>query len=150
MKQVIEQICAHIHNYFETDPNTGARRIHQGRYTITNGSISLPFLREGQYFRLFGSTFDDGVHIYPESDLHDETFDGVVWDMRPPRDFLDLVDRITDWVDKYGEAAKNPYQSENVIGVYSYQKGDGHSSSIDNSGWQSAFRRELNAYRRLA
>ena len=140
---MIDQVCTHVRNFFETDPITGARRIHQGRYSIVNGSISLPFLANGQYFRLFGSRFSDGVHQYPASALPDETFDGVVWDMRPPKDFLDLVREIEAWMQKYGEAANSPYQSEAVIGAYSYTKqGDGGS-------WQSVFKRRLDPYRNL-
>ena len=75
---MIDQVCAHIHNYFEINPVTGEPMIYPGHYTIQNGGISLPFLKPGQYFRVFGSVFNDGVHQYGVDALDDEEFDGVI------------------------------------------------------------------------
>ena len=141
---MIERICAHINNYFEVDSCTNRRMIYPGTYTIENGGLVLPFLANGQYFRIMNSKFNDGVYEYPAVDLKNETFDGVIWEMRPPKAFLNLVGQIAGWVEKYGEAAQSPYQSENMIGVYSYARNEG------DVGWQQAFRRELNPYRKLA
>lgn len=141
---VISEVCAHIHNYFEDDPVTGERMIYQGHYKIENGSISLPFMKPGQYFRVFGSELNDGVHKYGVDRLADETFDGVIWKMRPPKEFLDLVSEISDWMDKYGDTMRNPYQSEDVIGVYRYTK-----ASAGLATWQKVFEQQLKPYRRL-
>ena len=150
---LISQVCAQIHNYFNYDDVTGERLIYPGTYTIENGNITLPFLEDGQYFRIFGSKKNNGVHQYHTawSDLQDETFDGVIWEMRPPQDFLDLVDEITDWMDKYGDTMKNPYQSEDVIGVYRYTKmTTGKVTGDYIATWQNAFKDRLNEWRLLA
>lgn len=155
---MIEQVCAHIHNYFETDDLTGQRLIYPGTYTIENGSITLPFLDDGQYFRIFGSKKNNGVHQYhatleegEESDLKDETFDGVIWEMRPPQEFLDIVSEISDWMDKYGDTMKNPYQSEDVIGVYRYTKMTSGKVTGDYiATWQNVFKDQLKEWRKLA
>lgn len=148
---VISEVCAHIHNYFEDDPVTGERMIYQGHYKIENGSITLPFMKPGQYIRIFGSELNDGVYKYPvepaegeEPVLQDEEFDGVIWKMRPPKEFLDLVDEINDWQEKYGAAVNSPYQSEDVIGVYRYTK-----ASAGLATWQKVFEQLLKPYRRL-
>lgn len=141
---MLGQICAHIHNYFEDDPVTGKRLIYQGHYKIENGGVVLPFLTYGQYFRVFGSRFNDGVHLYGTDTLTDEEFDGVIWEMRPPKDFLDLVAEIEDWMAKYGDTMRNPYQSEDVIGVYRYTK-----TAAGLSTWQKAFEQQLKPYCRL-
>jgi hypothetical protein len=140
---MIGLVCAYVHNYFETDPVTGRRRIYSGTYTITDGVLNVPFLAEGQYFRVFGSRKNDGVYRYHIDELRDETFTGVIWEMRPPRDFLALVEEISAWVEKYGEAAASPYQSEDVIGVYRYTKDD------SGGGWESIFRDRLKQYTNL-
>ena len=57
MINTIESLCAEVHNYFET-----SKEIND--YTIENGIISLPFLVPGQFFRIVGSKFNDGVYIY--------------------------------------------------------------------------------------
>lgn len=148
---MIEQICGHIHNYFETDPVTGKRLIYPGKYTITSGNLSLPFMVDGEYFRIFGSRMNDGVYQYPAYGLMDETFDGVIWEMRPPRAFLTLVDEIVEWVDKYGDIMKNPYQSEDVIGVFRYTKmTTGKVTGDYIATWQSVYKDQLNEWRKLA
>ena len=141
---MLEQICEFIHNYFVHDKRNGT-------FTIINGSISLPFLVAGQYFRIVGSRFNDGVHIYGMAELTDETFNGEIWEMRPPKPFLHIVDEITAWQDKYGAAVTGPYQSESFNG-YSYSKG----SATDASGksvpvtWQTTFEPYLKQWRKLA
>lgn len=140
---MIGKVCAYIHNFFETDEMTGQRLIYPGIYTIEGGNIDLPFLEAGQYFRMLHSRFNNGVHVYGVDELKDETFDGVIWEMRPPQEFLALVDEITAWVEKYGETANSPFQSENVIGVYNYTKGEGGGS------WPSVFKERLKPYRKL-
>lgn len=148
---MIDQVCAHIHNYFEINPVTGQPMIYPGHYAIENGSITLPFLKENQYFRLFGSTFNDGVHQYGVDALTDEEFDGVVWEMRPPKAFIDLVAEITEWMDKYGDTMKNPYQSEDVIGVYQYTKmTTGKVTGDYIATWENAYKTQLNEWRRIA
>ena len=155
---MIEQVCASIHNYFEEDPVTGRRLIYPGKYAIVNGVISLPFLDDGQYFRVFGSKKNDGVHQYhavleesEESGLKDETFTGVIWEMRPPQEFLDMVSEISDWMNQYGDTMKNPYQSEDVIGVYRYTKmTTGKVTGDYIATWQNVFKDRLKEWRRLA
>lgn len=148
---MIEQVCAHIHNYFNEDDVTGEMLIYQGKYEITNGSLSLPFLVSGQYFRIFGSKLNNGVHQYPADDLVDETFNGVIWEMRPPQAFLKIVSEISDWLDKYGDTMKNPYQSEDVIGVYRYTKMTiGKVTGDYIATWQNAYKDQLNEWRKLA
>lgn len=142
---MIERVCEHIHNYFSADEDRRA-----GTYTIENGILALDHVVEGQYFRIVGSAFNDGVYIQPADDLIDETFTGEVWAMKPPRDFLRTVEEIEAWVAKYGEAAMSPYQSENVIGVYSYTKaGAGTSSATAAGSWETMFKARLNQWRKL-
>ena len=148
---MISAVCAHIHNYFEVDDATGERLIYPGTYTIENGSITLPFLDDGQYFRVFGSKKNNGVHVYGADDLKDETFNGVIWEMRPPQEFLELVDEISDWMDKYGDTMKNPYQSEDVIGVYRYTKMTSGKVTGDYiATWQNVYKDQLNEWRKLS
>lgn len=154
MSGMIEQVCAHIHNYFEVDENTGQRMIHPGTYTIENGIITLPFLVSGNYFRVMGSELNNGVFEYQAAgnyELVDETFTGVIWKMRPPRAFLKIVEDIEDWMDKYGEIMRNPYQSEDVIGVYRYTKmTSGKVSGDFIATWENVYKNQLDQWRKLA
>lgn len=143
---MIEQVCAFIHNYFVYGR-------YSGMFTIENGSIELPFLVEGQYFRICGSRLNDGVYRYGIDVLQDETWDGVIWEMRVPKPFIDLVSDIEAWQEKYGAAVSGPYQSES-FGGYSYSLKGGYSTSngsdTDASSWRGIFKSRLNEWRKLA
>ena len=142
---LIDEICGMIHNYF-----TDKADIRSGEYAIEGGALALDFLLPGQYFRIVGSAMNDGVWQYPADGLVDETFTGQIWPMRPPRAFLTMAEEIGQWQDKYGAAMLSPYQSENVIGVYSYTKaatGSGGASSA--AGWKDVFKNNLNRWRKL-
>lgn len=142
---MLEQILDYIHNYFERD-------IVDGSFTISDGSVVLDFLQDGQYFRIHGSVFNDGVHRYPANDLTDETFTGQIRAMVVPPAVIALADEITAWIDKYGDAMNSPYQSES-FGGYSYSKGSGQNSSNNSSNpadWRVVFGSRLNHWRKIA
>ena len=139
---MLEQVLMHLKNWFLVPGG-----IHEGTYTIEDGGITLPFLANGQYFRIFGSVFNDGLHQYPASDLKAETFEGTVWALAVPQAVIDLAAEIEAWQKKNGEAAAGIYQSES-FGGYSYSK----ATDSANGGaltWQSAFRSRMNAWRKL-
>ena len=139
---MLEQVLMHLKNWFLVPGG-----IHEGIYTIEDGGIALPFLANGQYFRICGSVFNDGLHQYPASDLKAETFDGAVWALAVPQAVIDLATEIEAWQTKNGDASVSPYQSES-FGGYSYSKAT-DSASGGAVTWQSAFRSRLSAWRKL-
>lgn len=141
---MIEQICAFIHNYFYGDR-------HSGNFTITNGHLTVDGLVSGQYFRICGSRLNDGVYRYNVDLLTDETFDGVVWEMRPPKAFLSLVGEIEAWNEKYADVMNAPYSNES-FGGYSYSKAQGYASAGGGmlSSWQAIFGARLKEWRKIA
>lgn len=149
---MIEQICAFIHNYFDRDRSGRYWHRESGEFTIEGGSITLPFLVDGQYFRIVGSRLNDGVYQYPADDLEDETFTGDVYEMRVPKGFRDIAGEIEDWFDQYGEVMQSPYQSEDVIGVYSYTKASAGSNGGGDSqaDWRAVFGNRLNEWRKIS
>ena len=139
---MLEQVLMHLKNWFLVPGG-----IHEGTYTIEDGGITLPFLVNGQYFRICGSVFNDGLHQYPAGDLKTETFDGAVWALAVPQSVIELAAEIEEWQKKNGEAASGIYQSES-FGGYSYSKAtDGASGGAVT--WQTAFRSRLSAWRKL-
>ena len=139
---MLEQVLMHLKNRFLVPGG-----IHEGTYTIEDGGIALPFLANGQYFRICGSVFNDGLHQYPATDLKAETFDGTVWALAVPQAVIDLASEIEAWDKKNGEAASGIYQSES-FGGYSYSKAT-DSATGGAVTWQSAFRSRMNAWRKL-
>jgi hypothetical protein len=138
---MLEQVLRHLNNWFLVE-------IHEGTFTVENGSIALPFLQTNQYFRICGSVFNDGLHQYPADDLTDETFTGTVWALAVPKAVITLAEDIAAWEEKNGEAVSSPYQSES-FGGYSYTKRSAGNDSGTLNGWQDAFRGQLNDWRKL-
>ena len=139
---MLEQVLMHLKNWFLVPGG-----IHEGTYTIEDGGITLPFLANGQYFRICGSVFNDGLHQYPASDLKAETFEGNVWALAVPQAVIELAYEIESWQTKNGDASVSPYQSES-FGGYQYSKAT-DSASGGAVTWQSAFRSRLSAWRKL-
>ena len=89
---MLEQVLMNIRNWF---PVKGG--IYSGTFTIKDGGITLPFLADGQYFRICGSVFNDGLHQYNVLDLTDETFTGTIWALAIPKAVIELADEIQKW-----------------------------------------------------
>lgn len=138
---MLTEICAEIRNYF-----TKAENIRTGKFEISGGAIApSDFLQNGQYFRIVGSTFNDGVWQYPETGLIDETFTGEVWAMAVPPAVIALSKEI----EAYNSDEKNKpggFASES-FGGYSYNKVVGKSGGV--MTWQEAFANRLNKWRKL-
>ena len=141
---MLTDLCQELHNWFSNGT------IYSGTFTIENGAIFLPFLQEGQYYRISGSVFNDGVQHYtglPTGDMHDEEFVGQIFPMRIPQAVIDLSGKIDEWIAKNGDVSASPYQSETWGGYsYSLKSAGGESGAVS---WQSAFARELNRWRKM-
>lgn len=137
---MLSELCKELNNWFCT-------KRYFGTYTIEDGILVIPELQSGQYYRICGSVFNDGVHKYGEADLKDETFNGAVWAMAIPEEVIALSEEIDEWKAKYETAeTMSPYQSES-FGGYSYTKASGASGGT--ATWQDVFGSKLNNYRRI-
>ena len=137
---MLTEVCEEIRNYFIAS-------IHHGKFEINGGSIApLDFLQQGQYFRIVGSTMNDGVYQYPCSGLADETFVGAVWAMAVPPAVVALSAEIKEYC--ISEQAKPSAYTSESFGGYSYSK------ATDSNGvpltWQKVFANRLNRYRRVS
>ena len=141
---MLSELCAEVRNYFIRSKAD----IHNGKFTIEGGKIApLDFLQKNQYFRIVGSVFNDGVYKNDDKlNLVDETFEGSVWAMSVPPDFIALSDEI-DTYNKSDMAKPSPYTSES-FGGYSYSKAtDSNGVPLD---WKKVYASRLNRYRRIS
>lgn len=148
---MLTELCQELRNWFEKDK-------YFGTFTIEGGQLTdCSYLQDGQYFRIIGSVFNDGVHVWPEDTLLDEVFEGAIWAMAVPPAVIALSDKIDEWTNKYdGVDGTNmsPFSSES-FGGYSYSKGSAYANSNSkNRGngaptWQSMFANELNKWRKI-
>ena len=130
----VGEMCASLRNYFALDPISG-------EFTIKDSDITVPGLVRGQYFRIDGSVFNDGVHRYGEISMNgDETFTGTITPMAVPPAFEAVAAEVEEWKQKNAEVINSPYQSES-FGGYSYTKGT--------ASWQGVFAKRMNRWRKL-
>lgn len=146
---MLTQICRYLKNWFDEDSAHSRLPSWSGEITISGGEL-VGFserLKEGQYFRVLDSAKNNGVHLYPASDLKDEIFSGTVQSMNVDPELAELAEEIAAWMAKYAAAAASPFQSETTP-VYSYAKGyTGGSSNV--ISWQSQFKARLAPWRKL-
>lgn len=150
MSMVLSELCGEVNNYFDRDlPKYG------GEFTIEDGILtdadSLG-LQIGQYYRILGSVFNDGVHQWtgePDNDLTDEVFEGDVHLLAVPKEFADLAKEIGAWIEKYGEASMSPLASESLAPTsYSYSVNTGAGSGAV-ATWQNIFSSRLTRWRKI-
>ena len=147
---MLTEMCAELNNYFDRD-------LHKeyGEITISGGILQNAInmgLQIGQYYRIIGSVFNDGVHEYTgqaDNALTDETFSGSVWLLAIPKEFVALSKEIDAWVDKYGAMSMSPLASESLsASSYSYSLNTGAGVGAGAS-WQNIFGKRMSKWRRM-
>lgn len=140
---MLTEMCMECKNWFT--PKGGK---HGGTFTIESKIISpLDFIFDGQYFRIVGSCFNDGVYKNESSNLAalvDEVFDGQIWAMNVPPAFVALSTEIEEYCKKY-ESEISPFTSES-FGGYSYTKASDAGIPLS---WQKIFANKLNLWRKI-
>ena len=139
---MLTEICADLRNYFLVPGG-----IHTGTFDISGGKLApLDFVKDGQYVRIVGSLFNDGVYQYPVAELTDESFTGAVWALAIPPNVKALADEIKAYEESEG-AKPSPYTSES-FGNYSYTKASGANGAP--LSWKAVFADRLKNYRRMS
>ena len=122
------EVLDYLHNWF-------VKSKVDGEFTIEANVLTPCDALVGQYIRIEGSIFNDGVYKYGvDSFVAEETFNGSVYLLAIPRDLERLVDEISDFVETYGY---NDIQSES-FGGYSYTKKSGENGN--SYGWVDELR----------
>lgn len=136
----VAAVMRQCRNYFPTGYMDGTFRI--------TGNV-LPGV-DSPWVYISGSAYHDGVWQLADGyltgrsvdGLGDESFDGRVWMLNPPEDFLELCKEIKAYEEKNPIGA---FASES-FGAYSYTRGTGNGQA---QGWPAAFSAQLAPYRRM-
>lgn len=136
---MLTEILAYLRNDFVVET-------HEDTFEIVGGVLPLGFLQKGQYFRIIGSIFNDGVYCCTEDlKLTDEIFTGKVEALAIPPDLLMLADEITAYMQS-DEAKPTVFTSES-FGGYSYTKATESSGAA--ASWQTVFAARLRRWRKI-
>lgn len=147
---MLTELCSEVNNWFDK----GQPKYHKP-FTIRDGvltdAVSIG-IQVGQYYRIIGSVFNDGVHQYtgePDEGLTDETFSGSVWLLAIPKEFISLSDEVDNWLTQYGKVAMSPLASESLGSTsYSYSVNTGAGSG-NSASWQNVFMSRLTKWRKI-
>ena len=63
---MLETVLMYLNNWFVVGR-------YDDTYTIEGGRLTLPFLVNGQYYRIVGSLFNDGLYKYADGAALDES-----------------------------------------------------------------------------
>jgi len=147
---MLYEICLYLKNWFDFNQSK-----YFGEIKIENGQFDvMSDIQDGQYYRIVGSVFNDGVYKRGDEELTDETFEGAIWLMAVPKDVISLAAEIEAWLAKYGgvdSEAMSPFQSES-FGGYSYSKSSGGANESTGSSvptWQGVFGARLRRYKKI-
>lgn len=143
MNNLLAEICSWLHNWFVVPGG-----IHIDTYTVETDSLALPFLKDGQYYRVIGSVYNDGIHQYGENDLYTETFYGAVWALALPPALISIAGEIEKWNADNAAALSSPYQSES-FGGYSYTMAGRSDNNGGKTTWRDVFGARLVQWRKL-
>jgi hypothetical protein len=133
---MLEEILAALNNWFEVSKRRDV-------FTVSDGSIDGIEMLDGQYFRIVGSVFNDGLHQWPTNGLKDESFEGEVWALAVPNAVIDLAEHVEKWNAVEGNQPTDKVSES--FGGYSYSRASGDIVT----GWRKAFAGELNRFRKV-
>ena len=138
---MIGALMRECNNYFE-------RGWIAGDFEIADGCLLDQRIGNGQWIAITGSTWHDGVFRILDGVLEDaqplpnERFNGRVWILSVPRDFVKLAEDVAAF------EAKRPAGSlaSESFGAYSRSFATGAHGALT---WQEAFADRLRPYRRM-
>lgn len=138
----VEDIMAECRNYFEEEYSR-----HFGWFEIVNGEIKPveSFLVPGQWFRVVGSKFNDGVYQYPAFTMVDERFDGSVWALAVPPAVVACAEETVNWEKR--EAHEASAMISESFGGYTYTKAV--NSKGQPVGWRDVYAERLKRWRKM-
>lgn len=146
---MLEAVLTSLNNWFDRDAGGRFHHVERGELSIEGGSLlgAGEWLRDGQWFRILGSAFNDGLHRHPATDLADEAFKGAAYALCVPPAVVELSERIAAWEEANGDASRGVYASES-FGGYSYTLKGGSAAESGPAGWRAAFADELRGWRK--
>lgn len=137
----VPDLMRETRNYFPAAAMDGTWTLLSGALTPADG------LQAGAWVAVTGSLCNNGVYQLDDAcaipGAANESWDGRVWLLAPPADFLALAAEVSAWVQQQGSAVA----VKESFGAYSREL------ATDSQGkpltWQAYFARQLQPWRRM-
>ena len=121
----VAAVMRQVRNYFERERYEGPSGIVGGTLACAPGAAYVAV---------------QGVGVFEQGQVPEETDSGLFFALYPPADFLALCGEISDYDDRHPAGAP---RSES-FGAYRYDRGEAAAD-----GWEAAFGARLQPYRRM-
>lgn len=143
----VELLMRECNNYFFKWKEVGTFTIADNKISGFKGNYLV-----GQYIRLKGSILNDGVYKIESisnnqitvTGLNNEVFEGVIFGLSVPKDFVELSSKIDDHIKTVPKNANKVSESFNN---YSISYATGSSGKV--LEWQTIFSDSLKDYRNV-
>lgn len=141
----IESLMKECNNYFYKWKETNT-------FTINNNTIEVTgTYLVGQYVRIVGSIVNDGIYqieTYTSGKitiigLTDEVFEGTIYGLSVPKDFIELESKIETYNNK------NVISNKSSEGFNNYSVGYAKDKNGKPLQWQEIFKSDINIYRQM-
>lgn len=137
----VPDLMRETRNYFPSAALDAFWTLHNGTLT-PSGSLAA-----GSWVAVTGSFYNNGVYQLDGNaailGAVDESWQGRIWLLAPPADFLALADQISAWAEQQGQGAA----VKESFGAYSREVATGPDGRP--LTWQVQFAEALRPYRRM-
>lgn len=153
---MLDEIMRDINNHFARDRATDELFGYESnKYEIIDDTIAVwNKYVVGQFIAIVGSVLNDGVYeitdcyngiiVVSPLPVADEIFEGTIFSLRVPREFLELAKEIDAFSQSRDGQASNIISASFGIQSQSF----GTDANGVRAGWQTVFRQKLHKYRR--
>lgn len=139
MTVTMADVMRACNNFFE-------RGYIDGTFCVSGGEMPVPQVADGSIVAVTGSAMNDGVYTVASGKIKTqygaETFEGRVWLLKPPADFVSMCEEINAYNASHGDGG---VISES-FGNYSATYGSKNGMPVD---WQGVFASQLLPHRRM-
>ena len=142
MPEMLEEVLGYLKNWFMVEKINGEFVIDKGKIQFPEGA-TIP--EPEQYIRIFGSVFNDGLHMMFDDSLTDEVFTGTIWLLAVPTAVIKLSMEIGEYMLEMPNPA-TALKSESFDG-YSYTRITRSDGTLVD--WRDAFYHKLARWRKL-
>jgi hypothetical protein len=142
MPEMLEEVLAYLRNWFMVKKVNGTFTIDKGIITFPEDA---PVPEPEQYLRIFGSIFNDGLHMMCDDSLNDEVFEGTIWYLAVPTPVVQIAMQVQELVEQ--SATANPMLKSESFDGYSYTRMTRADGTV--MDWRDVFHDKLARWRKI-
>lgn len=143
--QILTAVCRSLPRFFERSSESGTFTIENEILTGNTGTYLV-----GSYIALTGSILNNGVYLVNDSMItlqgaRNETFDGIIYQLAIPQDFLSMVEEIQSNIEATAKQDAGQGITSFSFGGYSESRATTADGVV--ASWREVYKSRLTPYR---